>query len=40
MSVLKWETISAEVSNAVNDLPLALGNIVSDFENMDLITPN
>ena len=26
--------------NAINDLPLALGNIVSDFENKDLITPN
>ena len=40
MSVLQWETISAEVLNAINDLPLALGNIVSDFENMELITPN
>ena len=40
LSVLQWETISAEVSNAINDLPLALGNIVSNFENMDLITPN
>ena len=26
--------------NAISDLPLALGNIVSNFENMDLITPN
>ena len=40
LSVLQWETISAEVLNAINDLPLALGNIVSDFENMELITPN
>ena len=40
MSVLRWETISGEVSNAINDLPLALGNIVSDFENMDVITTN
>ena len=40
LSVLQWETISAEVLNAINDLPLALGNIVSSFENMDLITPN
>ena len=30
----------AEISNAINDLPLAMGNLVSDFENMDLITPN
>ena len=40
LSILQWETISAEIANAVNDLPLALGNIVSDFEQMDLITPN
>ena len=40
LSVLQWETISAEVSNAINDIPLALGNIVSNFENMDLITPS
>ena len=26
--------------SAINYLPLALGNIVSDFENMDLIKPN
>ena len=36
----KWETVSAEIANAINDLPLALGNIVSNYENMDLITPN
>ena len=40
LSVLQWETSAAEVSNAINGLPLALGNIVSDFKNMDLITPN
>ena len=40
LSVLQWETISAEVSNAINGIPLALGNIVSNFENMDLITPS
>ena len=40
LSVLQWETSAAEVLNAINDLPLALGNIVSDFKNMDLITPN
>ena len=40
LSVLKWEIVAAEISNAINDLPLAMGNLVSDFENMDLITPN
>ena len=39
-SILQWETVAAEIGNAINDLPLALGNLVSDFEEMDLITPN
>ena len=37
-SILQWETVSSEIANAINDLPLALGNIVSDYENMDLNT--
>ena len=36
LSILQWETVAAEISNAINDLPLALGNLVRDFENMDL----
>jgi hypothetical protein len=40
ISLLQWETLSAEISNSINDLPLSLGNNVSDFEAMDLITPN
>ena len=40
LSILQWETVGAEIANAINDMPLALGNTVSDFENMDLLTPN
>ena len=40
LTVLQWETISASIANAINNLPLALGNLKSDFESMDLITPN
>ena len=40
LSVIQWETCAAEIANRINDLPLALGNIVSDVETMDLITPN
>ena len=40
LSVLQWETIGAQITNTANDLPLALGNIVADFEFMDLLTPN
>ena len=40
LSVLQWETISSVIANTINDLPFGLGNTISDYENMDLITPN
>ena len=39
-SVLQWEILSSVTANTINDLPIGLGNIISDHENMDLITPN
>ena len=35
--ILQWETISTETANSVNGLPLASGNIVRNYENMDLL---
>ena len=40
ISLLQWETLVSEIANTINDLPLALGKITSQFENMDLLTPN
>ena len=40
LSVIQWQTCAAEIANRINDLPQAIGNIVSDFETIDLITPN
>ena len=40
MSLLQWETLASEIANTINDLPLQVGNITSQFENMDLLTPN
>ena len=40
LSMIQWETVASEIANNINNLPLALGNIISDFESMDLITPN
>ena len=40
LTILQWETICAEVSNSINDLPIAIGSIVSELENVDLLTPN
>ena len=40
LSVLQWETLSSVIANTINDFPIGLGNIISDYENMDLITPN
>ena len=31
LSVIQWETCAAEIANRISDLPLAVGNIVSDF---------
>ena len=39
-SILQWETIGEQIANTINDMPLAIRNIVSDFEEMDLVTPN
>ena len=39
-SILEWETLAAEISNTINNLPLAIGNITGDLDNLDLITPN
>ena len=30
----------SQIANTINDLPLALGNITSQFQNMDLLTAN
>ena len=40
ISLLQWETLASEIANTINDLPLNLGNITSQFENMGLLTPN
>ena len=40
ISPLEWESLVYEIANTINDLPLAIGNITSQFNNMDLITPN
>ena len=40
LSLLQWETIAAVVTNAINDMPIAIRNTKSSFEMADLITPN
>jgi hypothetical protein len=40
LSVIEWETVAAEISNCINDLPIGFRNWSSDLENLDLITPN
>ena len=40
LSVIQWETLAAEIANTINDQPLTLGNVVDDFENADILTPN
>ena len=38
--ILQRETLPAEISNSINNLSLATGNITGDLENLDLITAN
>ena len=40
LSYLEWETTCSEISNSINNLPVAIGNEVEELENIDLITPN
>ena len=40
LSILEWETLASTISNAMNNMPIGLGSVVSDLENLDLITPN
>ena len=40
LSLIQCETVCSEVSNSINNSPLALDNTTSGFESMDLITPN
>ena len=40
LSVLQWETLSAQIANSINNLPIAMTKSVSELESADLITPN
>ena len=33
------ETLGDQIANIINNLPIALGNIVQDLENLDILTP-
>lgn len=38
--LLQQETLALKTANALNAIPLALGNLTSQFENIDLLTTN
>ena len=40
LSIIQWETLGDQIANSINNLPIALGNVVQDLENLDLLTPN
>ena len=40
LSIIQWETLASQISNSINNLPLAIGSVVSDLENLDILTPN
>ena len=40
LSLIQWETFTAEIANAINNLPIGLRNKVAELEKADLLTPN
>ena len=40
LSIIQWETLAAQISNSINNMPIALSSHVTELENADLITPN
>ena len=40
LSIIQWETLSQQIANAINNLPIGLGNKAKGLENLDLLTPN
>ena len=40
LSIIEWETMGVEIANCINDLPLAIGNVRSGIENLNILTPN
>ena len=40
ISILQWETITQQISNSINNLPIGLGNKIDSLEHLDILTPN
>ena len=40
LSVIQWETLSQQIVNSINNLPIGLSNKTECIENLDLLTPN
>ena len=40
LSNIQWETLGDQVANAINNLPIAIGNVTQDLDDIDLLTPN
>ena len=40
LSIMQWETLGDQIANSINNLPIALGNVTKDLENIDVLTPN
>ena len=38
--MIQWEIFRDQVANNLNNQPIAIGNIVQDIENSDILIPN
>ena len=40
LTAIDWATLGYQIANAINNLPIGLGTVCRDLENIDLVTPN
>ena len=40
LSVVQWETLMAQISNSINNMPIGLKHRSTNLETLDLLTPN
>ena len=40
LSILQWETLSQQICNSINNMPIGLGNKTELLESLDILTPN
>ena len=40
LSLLQWESLSQQIANSINNMPIGVSNKTDSLENLDILTPN